>query len=163
MYLSKEERIEIILLIGNQSQREAAAKFNRLHPDREPITQTCLSRLVAQFKETGSIHDKPRSGPSRRSTDDDTATTVLAHCSRSPKKSLRRLSAETGVSKSRTHRILKAHKWHPYKIQLLWKLSEDDPDRRMEFCEWATQQYARNANFLSTILFSDEIFMEMVR
>jgi hypothetical protein len=27
-YLNKEERIEIILLVGNRSQREAAAKFN---------------------------------------------------------------------------------------------------------------------------------------
>jgi hypothetical protein len=41
MYRSKEERTEIIPVIGNGSQREAAAIFNRLHPDREPITQTC--------------------------------------------------------------------------------------------------------------------------
>jgi hypothetical protein len=54
MYLSKEERIEIILLTGNRSQTEAAANFNRMHPDREPINQACVSRLVANFKETGS-------------------------------------------------------------------------------------------------------------
>jgi hypothetical protein len=29
MYVNKEERTEIILLIGNRSQRETAAKFNR--------------------------------------------------------------------------------------------------------------------------------------
>jgi hypothetical protein len=57
LYLSKEERIEIILLTGSRNQREAAAKFKRLHPHREPITQTCISRLVAKFKETRSTHD----------------------------------------------------------------------------------------------------------
>jgi hypothetical protein len=52
MYLTKEERIEIILLIGNRSQREAAAEFNRLHPHRETITQKirnaehCFSALL---------------------------------------------------------------------------------------------------------------------
>ena len=42
MSLSDEERIQIILLIENWSQREAAAEFNRLNPNREQ-EQSCVS------------------------------------------------------------------------------------------------------------------------
>uniref|UniRef100_UPI00358F3526 uncharacterized protein isoform X2 n=1 Tax=Myxine glutinosa TaxID=7769 RepID=UPI00358F3526 len=86
MSLSKEERIQLILLVGNRSHREVAEEFNRLHPDRAPITHSCVDKLAAKFRETGSIEDKPRSGPLRTSTDDHTATASLAHFMKSPKK-----------------------------------------------------------------------------
>jgi hypothetical protein len=45
-YLSKEERIEIILLIGNRSQREAAAKFNRYTQRKLGMLNICISALL---------------------------------------------------------------------------------------------------------------------
>jgi hypothetical protein len=65
------------------------------------------------------------------------------------------LAAESGVTIS-IMRILKKHKWHPYKMQMLQHLSEEDPDRRMEFCEWAVNKLDGGANFSSGILFTDE-------
>jgi hypothetical protein len=53
-------------------------------------------------------------------------------------------------------RILKKHKWHPYKMQLLQHLSEGDPDRWMEFCRWPVNNFDGDANFSSGILFADE-------
>lgn len=42
MSLSKEERIQVILLLGSRSHREAALEFNRLYPERAPIaSQLC--------------------------------------------------------------------------------------------------------------------------
>ena len=35
-------------------------------------------------------------------------------------------------------------------------LSEDDPDRRMEFCEWALSNVNEDPNFSIKILFTDE-------
>jgi uncharacterized membrane protein len=46
MHLSKEERIEIILLIGNGSQREAAAKFNRYTQKKLGMLNICFSALL---------------------------------------------------------------------------------------------------------------------
>ena len=39
---------------------------------------------------------------------------------------------------------------------MLQNLNEDDPDRRMEFCEWALQHLEESATFSSKILFTDE-------
>lgn len=74
----------------------------------------------------------------------------------SPTKSLRRASQEFGVSKSTIHDILQQQKWHPYKLQLVQKLTEDDPDRREEMCDWFIQQCEADDLFLRNILFSDE-------
>ena len=137
MPLTIEERIEVILLVGNRSTRDAADLFNQNHPEREPISFSCVAKLLRKFKETGSVHDKPRCGPPRRVNDEDTGTAVLGAFSRSPKRSIRCMSAEINISKSSIHRILKLHSWHPYKLHLMQKLSEDDPDRRTEFCSWA--------------------------
>nr|CAH7712348.1 unnamed protein product [Callosobruchus chinensis] len=45
------------------------------------------------------------------------------------------MSEVTGISRTSIQRILKHYKWHPYKIQLLHELNEDDHDRRLQFCE----------------------------
>ena len=53
--LTTEERVEIILLCGREglSQRQVADEFNVRHPEREPVSQTTLGRLLANFKATG--------------------------------------------------------------------------------------------------------------
>jgi hypothetical protein len=54
------------------------------------------------------------------------------------------------------HDILKKGKFHPYKLQILHRLAEDDPDRRLEICEWFLRQIAEDENFLEGVMFSDE-------
>lgn len=66
------------------------------------------------------------------------------------------MSQEYGVSQSSVIRILHAFKWHPYKIQMLQHLSEDDPDRRVEFCQWALHQLEETPDLTLNILFTDE-------
>jgi hypothetical protein len=46
MYMSKEERIEIILFTGNRNQREAAAKFNRYTQRKLGMLNICVSALL---------------------------------------------------------------------------------------------------------------------
>jgi hypothetical protein len=41
-------------------------------------------------------------------------------------------------------------------MQLLQHLSEDDPDRWMEFCEWVVNKLDDDTNFPFGILFTDE-------
>nr|CAH7750405.1 unnamed protein product [Callosobruchus chinensis] len=50
-----------------------------------------------------------------------------------------KMSEVTGISRTSIQRILKHYKWHPYKIQLLHELNEDDHDRRLQFCEIMSQ------------------------
>ena len=77
MALSKEERIELVLLSGQEgwSYRKIAEEFYLQHPYRQPIYFTAVAKLVTKFKETGSILDKPRSG--RPKTSDEMKAAVM--------------------------------------------------------------------------------------
>ncbi|CAM1324679.1 Uncharacterised protein r2_g3343 [Pycnogonum litorale] len=154
MRLTTEQRIEIILMAGSGSSRMVARNFNRKH--ETSITHDIVAKLICKFQKTGNVADQPRSGPTRRATDEDSTVRILAAVTRSPRKSTRRLSAESGVSRSSIRRILKTNKWHPYKLHMAQQLSEDDPDRRAEFCEWALTKVNEDANFPTKILFTDE-------
>lgn len=53
--------------------------------------------------------------------------------------------------------ILKEQKFHPYKLQMLHPLTEDDPDRRLQMCEWFSNKLHKNNRFTEEcVLFRDE-------
>ena len=156
MALTQQERIEIILMSGERSSRVIAQDFNARHPDRHAISHNTVSYLIRKFRDTGNVADRPRSGPPRTATDEETSTMVLAASVKSPKRSTRQLSAITGVPRGSVMRILHTNNWHPFKLQLVHNLSEDDPDRRMEFANWALSQYDRDPHFPASVLFTDE-------
>ena len=88
---------------------------------------------------------------------DEVKERVLAKVAVSRRKSIRRISREMDVPKSTVHDILISEKFHPYKLQILNHLTEDDPDRRMQMCEWFSGQLFINDRFSEDfILFSDE-------
>ena len=61
MHLTIKERVELVLMSGadGATNRSVAKKFNRIYPDREPISHTTIGRLILKFRETGSVLDKP--------------------------------------------------------------------------------------------------------
>lgn len=157
MMLTLEERVEVILICGRQgyTHRDVADEFNRRHPQREQIAQSTVTRLLQKFKKTGSVCDASRSGRPNTTTEKEEET-ILAKVYASPKKSVRRTTKELGLPRTKIQRVLKKHHFHPYKMQLLQKLNEDDPDRRLEMCEWLLQEHHQDTDFLSSIMFSDE-------
>jgi hypothetical protein len=60
------------------------------------------------------------------------------------------------VSRASIQRILKAKKYHPFKISLHQELSEDDMINRLNFCHFMLHTLNDNQNYAHTILFSDE-------
>lgn len=48
------------------------------------------------------------------------------------------------------------NRYHPYHIQRVQALLERDFAPRLEICRWISGEYARNQEFLSLILFTDE-------
>ena len=101
MPLSKEERVELVLIVGDGyvSSREAAAIFKQRHPDRS-VDQKTICRLINKFKETGSVADAPRSGRPRSSTDEENSILTLAVFERSPSpiKNQAKAASEVGIS-----------------------------------------------------------------
>lgn len=156
--LSERERIEVLMMIGYgdrlRTHAEACELFNQEHPDRLPITRSTVSKLFAKFSAFGSVKDLPRQG--RPQIDEEIKLNVLLEAQENFHISTRQLALNHNIDQSSVVNILKKGKYHPYKVQLVQELNEDDPDRRLQFCEALMLRCDQNPNLLSNIIFSDE-------
>lgn len=73
-----------------------------------------------------------------------------------PTISVRNLERNFQASKGTIHKVLKSQLLHPYHIQKVHGLSENDYPARVEFCTWLLEMYNENNQFTAAILFSDE-------
>lgn len=156
MVRSNEEKVEMILCYGESGRNihQAVRLYNEKFPDMV-VDRAYMRRLVHKFTTTFSLGDAPRSGRPSTTTEEDEIE-MLAQFSINPHSSIRMAASEVNISKSSIQRVLKKHKFHPYKIELHQELNEDDFDRRIQFCEQMLQKIQQNAEFISMICFSDE-------
>jgi hypothetical protein len=76
MALTKDERVEIVILSGRPGWTQRQVVDDARHPERNPTTRSAVGKLEKKFKETGSVVDKPRVG--RPSVGEDNRTGVIA-------------------------------------------------------------------------------------
>ena len=136
--LSKNEKIRLIFMYGvpGATNRSVAEAFSRKNPNRPPIRQGTIGRLVNHFRETESVADRPRGGRRRSVTSEEGSAVALEHLRNSPKASTRKLGQQVMFSQRSVLRILHKNHFHPYKMHLAQDLHGDDTDRRQEFCKW---------------------------
>ena len=134
-------------------QRRWRVEFGTPLPIRVTVT-----RIRVKFEVDGTVQDvlKDRCWRKRSSTDKDIADAVMQVFARSLKKSLRQCSSEIGNEKSSVHRILRAQKLKSYIPRLVHALNEDDPDRRLQFCEWSLHKCDEREDFQDSIVRSEE-------
>jgi hypothetical protein len=137
-----------------RSHEEACRLFNQEHADRPPIARSTVSRIVSKFFETGSVKDLPRQG--RPQINEDTKLQILLEAEENPHISTRQLALNNNIDHSYVVKLFKKEKYTPYKVCLIHELNEDDPDRRLQFCEELMLRCHEDLNFLNNILFSDE-------
>ena len=101
-------------MVGSESCHKVAIDFNRKHGKH--ITHDTVAKVIEKFRKTAGVADQPRNGRPQTSTDEGSTDVVLAAFARSTKNSIRRLSVESGVSRSSIQHIVKKEKWHPYKM-----------------------------------------------
>jgi len=77
-----------------------------------------------------------------------------------PQTSQRRAARDLDISRSTLQHIMKDLNLKPYKPKLLQALNEDDPDRRMEFCEWILDTIEEDPTLLDRILWTDEAIFQ---
>jgi hypothetical protein len=77
-----------------------------------------------------------------------------------PQTSQRQAARELDISRSTLQRIMKDLNLKPYKPKLLQAFNEDDPDRRMEFCEWILDTIEEAPTLLDRILWTDEAIFQ---
>ncbi len=155
---STQHKIEWVKLYyyKENSFSDVSDQFHLKHSDIPKPSPSTIQRLIRKFETTGSVENLKPPGRPRTATDDDTSADVLAKVSVSPVKSSSKLGAEVGISSSSAYRILIMNKYHPYKVQLVQKLTEDDFDRRVEFCQWAVKMCDSDPDFSRKVVFSDE-------
>lgn len=155
MVFTNEQRVEIIFMYGEcrRSARQTAAMFNERYPGMN-LNHKYVLELVAKFRETGSVANKKRSNP--RVLNEEAQIEVLGTIVANPTSSLRTVARVVGMSHETVRKALRLHKFHPYKMQILQQLFDDDFDRRIEFCEIMTDSINANRNLLHNICFTDE-------
>ena len=125
----------------------------------DPIpANSTFSRLVQKFEETGSVADahKAHSGRPRSTLNVETVSDIHSILMEEPTTSQRRLVQLTGIPKTSVQRAIKLAGLKPYRPRLLHAINEDDPDRRLEYCDSMMDMIRRDATILDRILFSDE-------
>lgn len=70
-------------------------------------------------------------------------------------------AATTGISRSSYRRLVRELGYHAYRPQLKFELSDDDYDRRMEFCEQWIPKLEEEPGLLDHIMWSDESDFKM--
>lgn len=157
-HLSEAHRIEILMMVGygdrSRTQLEVVRLFREKYPNLPPISQGTVSKIEKQFRQNG--HLRSIQAKRRSAMDDDTKVNVLLKIQESPSISSRQVATENDISQTSVLNVLKANKYHPYKITMVQELTEDDPDRRLQFCESMMDLLDRNVLQSENILFSDE-------
>ena len=98
--------------------------------------------LIHKFRETESVKNKKYNCRSVRLSD-DVVVNIRERIEQSSKKSIRRLSIETGLSVGSLHTALPIKlKLFPYHSFTLQELKPTDNAKRMNFCCWYQEQYA---------------------
>jgi transposase len=118
MIFSQDQRVFILEhYFSTRSYAECQNAFRNSFPDSVVPNTSTIQRLVERFRETGSIGEKRRSGrPSVLSN--DSLVDIRARLLQSPRKSLRKLSKQTGLTYGSVQRATKCLKLHPYRVLL---------------------------------------------
>lgn len=157
-YLTDEQRTEILILRGSgdrkRSQQEVCDLFNEKYPNRQ-ITQSTVSKIVQKFSTHGNVKNLPKSGR-RNSLTDDIKINLALSIYENPHSSLNLLSRNNESHRSSIHRFFKKEKFHPYKVNYVQKIFDNDQVRRLNFCEQMMELCDQNPNLLEGILFTDE-------
>lgn len=138
-----------------QIQRNYCAHFQVRNA---PVRKTIVN-IVQKFSNVGTVKDlhKGQSGRRRSSRCQENIETVRESIIRSPRKSIRRLSQETGIPKTSVNRILRSDlNAFPYKIQSQKELTQQQKAKRLDFARWFSGRLENDAEFLQKIHMTDE-------
>ncbi|KAJ8932559.1 hypothetical protein NQ318_004713 [Aromia moschata] len=118
-------------MIGYGDRARTQCEFRETHPDLPPLNQGTISKIEAQYREMGHV----RKVPSKRQAVVDDDTKLLPALEENPITPARQLPRDSNLNHKTVLKILKYEKKRPYKMQAVQELLEDDPDRRVEFCD----------------------------
>jgi hypothetical protein len=92
---------------------------------------------------------------------EETLDDIRVRLETSPRKSLKRLAQETGVSIISAQRATKLLKLQPHKTMVVHALKEHDPVARINFCDWFLRSVHDGEADRQLVFFSDEAWFSL--
>lgn len=154
---SQQELVDMVYTIGESSGNCLLASrcYLQKYPDRRHPDARAFANLKERFDRTGSVtYEKVTR--SKTVLHMENQLSICLAVQENPETSVRKISKQLDICKSSVSKCLKLHKYHPYRIQLHQELTENDYERRIEFCTWAQNNIRQNGTFFNNVLFTDE-------
>jgi biotin operon repressor len=123
-------------------------------------SQQTIHNLVNKLRSTGLLIDK-RQKHKRRVLTEERLGDIGARLEHTPRKSLKHLAPEIGVSKSSARTAMQMLKLRPYKTAVIHSLQLCDTASRVHFCSWFLQPVIEDEIDLQLTLFSDVVWFHL--
>lgn len=165
MYLTLQHRaflVEQYFRNGGMYNETLREKFHESFPGSSIPHRTTVYAIVKRFQTLFTLEDVRRSGrPSI--VNEQKVNGSFQLISREPSLSLRRLSQQSGLSRSSMHRVLRKRlNLYPYKVSVRHELLPRDYVPRVAFCVWFKSLISINGdNILDNVIFSDEAWFHL--
>ncbi|KAJ8933177.1 hypothetical protein NQ318_006471 [Aromia moschata] len=88
-----------------RTQQEVCRLFHEMHPDREPVSQSTVSRIERKYRELGHVRDAPRQG--RPKINENVQQDVILSALENPHCTVRQVSRDLNIGKSSVSNIFK--------------------------------------------------------
>lgn len=137
------------------TQRAFRRQYN-IHRNNAVPSIPTIKLWVHNFQETASALKRKPPGRERTVRTPTNVAAVREAMERNPRRSALHLSLELNVSDRSIRRILHDCKFHPYKIQVVQQLQENDLAARMQFCQEMLNRMENDENFIHNLFMSDE-------
>jgi len=155
--LSFEERKTILKWYLKFENVVEVRQWRREYATEPPthLTIPCIRDKIEMHGTVCDVH-KGRYGRPRTATSPASSAKVLEQFTRLPQKSTKQCPRETGVSRTSIRCILKTARWKVFIPRLLHALNEDNPDQRVQYCEWFQNMVREDEEFMRKMVWSDE-------
>jgi Helix-turn-helix domain (DUF4817) len=157
MNFSQEELIDMVYFLGAGDRNPflASRMYAQQFPERRHPRIEAFQKLQEKFERTGQVKYEKKDRE-KRVTQEENELSVLLKVVENPHTSTRKISNELIVSQTSVSRTIRKFKFHPYHIQLVQELDQNDFQKRLQFSEWALEKLQQEYNFFDYVLFSDE-------
>lgn len=157
MNFSTDELVDMVFILGASDRNclLATRLYRETYPDRRQPRKEALEKLMDRFSRTGKV-EYEKTERTKSVYTEENELTVLLKVTENPHISQRIISNETDIKRWTVQNILSKNKMHPYHIQLMQELNDQDYGNRVTFCEWAQQKIQQDRYFFNYVLFVDE-------
>lgn len=137
------------------ARRKFCARFN-IHRITDAPSKQIILNWVAHFRATASAAPTRHRGPAVSVSTEENINRVSNSVLENPRMSLQNRAAVLGIPRSTLHVIMKKKlHFHPYKMQIVQKLNENDYPARVVYAERMLENFSSETR-LRNVYYSDE-------